>query len=141
MFDFKQRVFTITALILLVAGLVILTQQKDLTSILTTPSPSTSAITGYATADAASVASAPVTWSQASQFLGYLLILSVLVVGAFQLASFSTRLDEKDDARQAVVAYIKQAREQGFSQDQIQKRLKAGGWDDQNLEKSLQRVL
>ena len=71
----------------------------------------------------------------------YLLILGVLVFGVFQLAAFSSRLDEKDDARQAIVAYIKQAREQGFSQDQIQKRLKAGGWDDQNLEKSLQRVL
>ena len=145
MFDFKQRVFTITALMLLIAGLVTITQQKDLESVLTTSPPlSVQTLTGYAVADTISGAAASdvsVSWSQAGQFLAYVFILSVLVVGVFQLAAFSTRLDENDDARQAVIAYIKQAREQGFSHGQIQKRLKAGGWDDQNLEKSLERVL
>lgn len=134
MFDFKQRVFAILAMVVLIAGMVVLTQNKDFSSLLSkNAAPPLPSITG-------AVVGPSVGMTEIATFGMYLLILGVLVFGVFQLASFSTRLDEKDDARQAMVAYIKQAREQGYSHDQIQKRLQDAGWGDSQLEKPLNRV-
>ncbi len=141
MFDFKQRVFAILAMVVLIAGMVVLTQNKDFSSLLSktpvppaqSPAPSFTGITG-------AVVGPSVGMTEIATFGMYLLVLGVLVFGVFQLAAFSSRLDEKDDARQAIVAYIKQAREQGFSHDQIQKRLQDAGWGDSQLEKPLNRV-
>ena len=138
MFDFKQRVFAVLAIVVLIAGMVVLTQNKDFSALLAKnaapPVPPVPSITG-------AIVGPSVGMTELATFGVYLLILGVLVFGVFQLAAFSTRLDEKDDARQAMVAYIKQAREQGFSHDQIQKRLKDAGWGDDNVDKSLNRVL
>ncbi len=136
MFDFKQRVFTIVAILLLIAGLIIIIQPSALKTKLTSPT------TGYAVADVADTVSgiSAFEWVHISQFALYLFILGFVCVGVFQLASFSARLNDKEDARQTIVAYIKQAREQGFSHDQIKQRLQAEGWGDNELEKSLNRV-
>ncbi|MDO8642983.1 MAG: hypothetical protein Q7R76_05405 [Candidatus Woesearchaeota archaeon] len=141
MFDFKQRVFTILAMVLLIGGMVVLTTNKDLTgtsSVYAAPSasPSVTSFTGYPIADRAG----SVSVDELGKFGFYVLLLAGLVVGVFQLASFSSRLNDESDARRAVVAYIKQAREQGFSPDQIEKRLQDAGWGDESLEKSFNRV-
>lgn len=141
MFDFKQRVFVILAMVVLIAGMVVLTKNKDFSALLSknpvppaqSPAQSFIGITG-------AVVGPSVGMTEIATFGMYLLVLGVLVFGVFQLAAFSSRLDEKDDARQAIVAYIKQAREQGFSHDQIQKRLQDAGWGDSQLEKPLNRV-
>lgn len=140
MFDFKQRVFAILAMVVLIAGMVVLTQNKDFSALLSQhtvhAAPSITGITSITGA----VVGPSVGMTEIATFGMYLLVLGVLVFGVFQLAAFSSRLDEKDDARQAIVAYIKQAREQGFSHDQIEKRLQDAGWGDSQLEKPLNRV-
>ena len=161
--EFKHLVFTMTAVLVLIAGALAMTQGHSLESFLQQDSDSDSgglgsvtgqvvtdhqgmpvqttgmdAITGQVVNDG--VADQSVGFPEVGRFVVYLFVLFFLVAGVFVLTTVSSRLDEKQDSRRAMVQYIKVAKKQGFDKDKIRQRLEEHGWQENDLNRGFDKV-